>query len=187
VVLLCPRAIQRGFTLYEMVIVLTVAAILSAGVAGMVEWVERSRAVTRVNAVIADLSLARSEAIKRGDSVVACASKTGENCTKGTAWGEGYIIFVDDDGSERRETGEPLIRVRGPEPGLRLEYRGFGSHSYIVYQPSGTAANNGTFTICPRAGAGMARAVVISATGRVRSGTRSPAEAAKVCGKHNRT
>lgn len=185
--LLFPCAVQRGFTLYEMFITLTIAALLGVGVAGIAEWVERARTVTQVNALIANLSLARSEAIKRGEAVVLCTSKTGERCSDGTAWNEGYILFVDADGSEEREAEETIIRVQGQETALRLEYRGFGSHSYIVYHPTGTAANNGTFTICPRAATARAHAVTISPTGRARSGTRSPAEAAKVCGKRNRS
>jgi type IV fimbrial biogenesis protein FimT len=180
--LLTPRTDQCGFTLYETLIVLTIATLVGVGMAGIAEWIERSRAVAQVNALITDLNLSRSEAIKRGLPIVLCTSKTGETCTKGAAWGEGYIIFVDDNGSKAREAEELIIRVHGQETSLRLEYRGFGSHSYIIYQPSGMAANNGTFTVCPRAAGASARTVVISPTGRARSGTNNAVEAAKVCG-----
>lgn len=186
-VLLPSCASQRGLTLYELVIVLAIAAFVSAGVAGIAEWVERSRAITDVNNLISDLSLARSEAIKRGQSIVLCASTSGDTCTKGTSWGEGYIIFVDANDSKAREDAETIVGVRLQEKGQRLEYRGFGNHSYIVYQPSGVAANNGTFTVCPRTGRANARAVVISATGRARSGTRTAAQAARVCGLPDRS
>lgn len=178
---------QRGLTLYEMLVVLAIAGFVGMGLVGIPEWVERSRAVVRVNALVADLSLARSEAIKRRQAMVLCASTTGDTCTTGSAWGDGYIIFVDANGSEGREANETLVRVYGRETGLRLEYRGFRSHSYIVYQPSGIAANNGTFTVCPRKPTAGARTVVISATGRARIGTRTAAQAAAVCGRHNRS
>ncbi len=186
-VFLSPCANQRGLTLYELVIVLTVAALLSVSAAGIAEWVERSRAITQVNTLITDLSLARSEAIKRGQLIVLCTSRNGETCTNGTAWGEGYIVFVDTDRSKAREAEETIIRVHRQEPGPRLEYRGFGSHSYIAYQPSGIAANNGTFTVCPPAGRASARTVVISPTGRARIGTRTSAEVASVCGPPDRS
>lgn len=175
------RACQRGVTLYELMVGLAIAATVSLGAVGMVEWVERSRTIAQVNALIADLNLARSEAIKRGHPIMLCTSRDGAVCTGGTTWSEGYIIFVDANESKAREDDEPLVRVQQRLGALRVEYRGFNSHSAIVYQSSGTAAHNGTFTICPRRD-GPARAVAISATGRARTATRTAAQAATVCG-----
>lgn len=173
---------QRGLTLLEALIVLSIVMLLGFGATGVAQWVQRARTTTLINTVITDLSLARSEAIKRGLPVVLCASRTGESCATGIAWSEGYIVFVDENANEKREATELVVRVHARVENLRLEYRGFGSHAYIVYQPSGIAAYNGTFTVCPPAAGVGTRGVIISPSGRARIAARTATQAADVCG-----
>lgn len=83
-----------GFTLIELIITLTVIAILLGIVApNMSTFVVSNRLTTQANEFIADINFARSEAIKQASNVGVCASSTGTSCTGN--WQQGWIIFLD--------------------------------------------------------------------------------------------
>jgi type IV fimbrial biogenesis protein FimT len=101
-----------GFTLIEMMVTLAVAAtLLSAAAPSFVALIDDNRAAGAANDVLASLQFARSEAVKRAADVTLCPSSDGAGCSDGTDWKNGWIIFVDIDGNESRDTGEVLLRV----------------------------------------------------------------------------
>ena len=65
---------QRGFTLLELMITVAVLAILlSLGVPSFAETIRNNRVAAQTNELVTALSLARSEASKRGMPVSVCA------------------------------------------------------------------------------------------------------------------
>ena len=61
-----PRALARGFTLLELMLAITVAAvILGLGAPNMAEFIRNSRMTSAANDALAALHMARTEAIKR--------------------------------------------------------------------------------------------------------------------------
>lgn len=116
----------RGFTLLEVVVVLAVIAILTSLAAPSFTSLIQSNAVSsNVNAFMADLRFARSEAIRRGGSVVMCRSNDPEavtpvcdanNGASGNGWVSGWIIFENRDGvaGYLLSAGDQLLRVQGP-------------------------------------------------------------------------
>ncbi len=169
------RIHAQGLTLHEALVSLTLVGILAVGAIGFTRLAQDSRIATDVNALVADLSLARSEAIKRAQSIAICKSSTGSSCNDAGQWHQGRIIFVDSNESGERDDGEDVVRV-GQEMrhGLSLTYSAFGpgAGNYIIYQPSGmTKSQNGTFRFCDST---TARTVIIYKTGRVRTSTTEP-------------
>ena len=66
---------QAGFTLMELMLVITVAAvILGVGVPNFRQFMLNSRMTTAANDLLAAIHTARSEAIKRREQVVMCFS-----------------------------------------------------------------------------------------------------------------
>jgi len=93
---------NRGFTLPEIFITLGIVAIvLSMAVPGLNNMIKDNKLVVHLNAVVADIHFARSEAAKRDVRVIMCRSAAptlsspvcgGDNYD----WSSGYIIFADD-------------------------------------------------------------------------------------------
>lgn len=87
----------RGFTLTELVVTMSIVAILLAIGAPSFKYVTASnRATSEVNGLLGDLQFARAEAIKEGQTVSVCPSVDGLTCSgNGAAWQTGWLVFSD--------------------------------------------------------------------------------------------
>ena len=93
----------KGFTLIELMMTLTIAAILmTVAVPSFSTFTKNSRITASVNKVVSAVSLARAEASKRGVRVVLCRSdevgSVDPDCSGagGTAkdWSNGWLLFA---------------------------------------------------------------------------------------------
>jgi len=162
------RNTQLGFTLPEVLAALTIAGVLVALAApGFGSLMQDTRMTSQTNAFIANLNLARAEALKRGQPVTVCVSSDQASCSAAATWEDGFIMFVnaDDDSPPVVDAGETLLRVSGDTaPGLTVRSADFASA--ISFRPVMFAGTSGTFTLCDARGAGEARGVLVSGTGR---------------------
>jgi len=164
---------QRGFTLYELALTLALVAIFARlALPAFGSLVARSRMHTEIDALFHALYLARNEAIMRRRVVSLCPSRDGKSCSPGLDWSSGWILFANRDRDEppRVDPGEPLLRVHGVAPGIRItaNRRGF------TVRGTWLRATNGTFVVCDEAGRAPPRALVVSYTGRPRAATATP-------------
>lgn len=148
--------IQRGFTLVELMITITVLGILLAiAVPSFTDAVLGSKLSSYANNFLASTYLARGEAIKRNSVVNLCASSNGTSCTGN--WEQGWIILA----------GTTVIhRQQALSSGLKMTES--GGASSIDFQPTGVGATQATLTVCratPSVGS-QERVISISATGR---------------------
>lgn len=159
-----------GFTLVELMGVVAVAAIvLTLGVPSFFTLIQNNRAATQVNELVMALSLARSEAVKRGAPVSLCPSKDPKDqskCSGGTDWQVGWLVFVDAAAADSADpvVGE-VLRVWPEMTGLA----GFSGPKSLRYLAEGDvragAVFNHTKKGCP-ANKPEARTVTVSPTGR---------------------
>lgn len=103
-----------GFSLIELVITLAVVGILlGIGTPAIGRFVESTRLTSATNNLISDLSLARTEAVKRGVRVGLCTSADQSTCTNSGTWTQGWLVFVDQDGSSAWTAGtDQVLRAR---------------------------------------------------------------------------
>lgn len=93
----------QGFTLIELMITISIAAILLAvGVPSMRDMIQQNRLTGNVNEFVASNMLARSEAIKRGSAVTLCRAVNAEAgsdaCAAAGDWNSGWVVrWVDTD------------------------------------------------------------------------------------------
>jgi type IV fimbrial biogenesis protein FimT len=167
------RLKQGGYSLYDLIITSTVASVLGVGAMSMTSLVQDARMTAGVNQLMAELSLARSEAIKRRSAITLCSSKTGAECQGSRKWYDGWIMFSDPNGNGRFEPGESILRVQESPAikSLTLGAWGPGTGQWITYEADGTTKQNGTFTFCDSRGAAKAKAVILLGTGRPRVST----------------
>ena len=109
---------QAGFTLYELLITVTIVGIVLAfGIPNMLAFNQNGRMTGTANDIHASFHLARSESSRAKTNITVCASANAltaaANC--GGTWDQGFIVFVDEDGDiNRAGVTETVIRAHGP-------------------------------------------------------------------------
>lgn len=140
---------NQGFTLVELMITLSVAAILMAlAVPNFTTTIKNNRLTTQANELISSINYARSEAIRRGTSV---SLESGS-----TNWHTGWTIKDKDSAVIRNheafDSGSSLV----------------GSVTTVTYKGTGfiSAAAAITYTLCDDRSGETGRTITISLTGR---------------------
>lgn len=135
------RRHARGVTLFEMVVVMGVVAILMAIAIPSYHYISNSNRISaEVNGLLGDLQFARAEAIKEGQTVSVCVSSNGTSCTGGTSWQNGWIVFSDQNGDGAVESPPDFIlRIQNPFSGTDTFVAG-SSLSVITFNREGFAA-----------------------------------------------
>lgn len=162
----------RGFTLIELVVTMAVAAILVAvAVPNMRTFIQNGRLNTQTNDLIGDLSLSRSEAIKRRSNVGLCKSTNGTTCAGGGNWRDGRAVFVDIDNDAIWDPGETILRFREP---LASAADALATSVLvpvpdpIIFSANGSSnvATGGFFVFCDDRGAAKGKQINLNAMGQ---------------------
>jgi type IV fimbrial biogenesis protein FimT len=172
---------QRGFSLLEFLcMTLVVAVTLAAALPGLNWLVQDARRTADINALVTAIQLARSESAKRSLPVVVCKTADRRICGDSSVhYDQGWMVFVDEDGDDPPEidAGEQLLFAY--EPVITGTIR--SNRSRYVFRPYFRRSTNGTITFCDRRGAGAARAVIVSYTGRPRVSDLGPGGRQLIC------
>ena len=171
-----PAALRRqsGFTIIELLIVVTIVGVLSAVAAPSLRTMIITNQVrTATSDLLNGIAIARSESAKRSQRVVMCAS-TDRNTCSGSAWGSGWISFVDANNNLQRDTSdssEPLIRVKEPVPTAVKIVTTPSTLANIGFRSFGIIDSAKTFVVCPSTtGTGiLGRSITINTMGRVQT------------------
>lgn len=164
---------QTGFTIIELMIVVTIAGILLAVSApAFQDVISRTVVNSQARTLLSAINYTRSEAIRRNTEVALCASTTGNDCVAGS-WSDGWLVFVDNNGDADGaagsvDAGDEILRVYdGPGSGSTVSFTG-GSSAMLEYDGMGFSRDNTRqFVICPADNdAENAQGVDISLNGR---------------------
>ena len=164
---------SSGYTLLELLItVALIALVMAIGIPAMTTFTQNDRLITQINTLTGHLALARSEAVKRAQQVSVCVSNSGIDCTGGTAWENGWIVYVDENSDGSFTAGEEILRAQQTlQGGNTLTPATIGTEITYDYRGYVDAASVGSFSLCDIRGEDYGRAISISTTGRVRKDT----------------
>lgn len=167
---------QFAFTLIEMMVTVAIAGVLLAiAIPSFSAVVSNGRLSGRANEMVAAISFARSEAIKRGRPVTLCRSanagsgaESGWICaTGGGGWENGWFVFEDTNSNGAADTDEARLRGKGDFGTAAYTMRGNTNVAdRITFTDQGMSPGfNGTFTVCDTHRR-VARQIVVVVTGR---------------------
>lgn len=147
---------QRGFTMVELMVTLAVLAILlGIAVPSMTQFSFSSKLRSYSNELVASALLARSEAIKRNQTVTLCVSSNGTSCASGS-WESGWIV--------RTSGGDVIHRQQPITDGFKV----ISSVDAITFTATGVGSTQATLKVCratPSLG-DQESEVTVSSTGR---------------------
>ena len=148
----------RGFTLYELMLVLAIAGVLvGIGIPSLTQFVRANQMTSAANDLLTAVHLARAEAVKRRLPTEMCFTTTPNAATpacdgNGT---QGWVVWVDDanpdvananDGNGAVNTNEPVILRHGALPAnVNIVSKPAANGGYVAFMDSGfvkVAAND---------------------------------------------
>lgn len=167
-----------GVTLIEVLVVISIIAVLTTMAMPALGNLKQSVASrTARSALSVSINQARITAAMQGRQLVVCPSLNQNNCDHNLRWQHGWISFIDSNQNGEHDTGEDIMGITQAQPAGVVILSSSGRHR-IRYQGDGTSdGSNLTLTVCDRRGAKFASTLVLSNSGRLRSGTPTPAQA----------
>lgn len=164
-----PFVCNKGFSLVELIVALTIAGVLMAIAApALQKFVSSNRLTGQVNDLMADINLARSEAIKRNVTTGVCVTAAGgSSCVTSGNWTNGWLVYYvcpTGDPSGCTAGNNVVLKVHEAMTGKNT-LTSPGSVDQIVYSRNGLiSSGTGQFTLTDPTTSGQ-RIVCISATG----------------------
>ncbi|MFT3858790.1 MAG: GspH/FimT family pseudopilin [Aquabacterium sp.] len=166
------RSASSGFTLIELMVTVTILAILLAlGVPSLTEMMRDKAANASAEALAADLRLARMEAVKRGQQVSLCGvvlkTPAGGGApqyecmtTQNGAWANGWMIIPVGSNTP----------TKVQEPHLGIDTIKLDSTDQYIFNPTGMLQGGGRSSIVVKSStsSGSARVVCINSAGKAR-------------------
>lgn len=149
----------RGFTLFELMLVLAIAGVLvGIGIPSLTQFVRANQMTSAANDMLTAVHLARAEAVKRRLPTEMCFSADPSAATpacdgNGT---QGWVVWVDDanpdvvdatnDGNGAVNTNEPILLRHTALPGnVRIVSKPSGNAGFVAFMDTGfvkVAAND---------------------------------------------
>lgn len=159
-----PSSVVKGFTLIELMVTISIAAItMTMAIPSFIDTIRSNRLTATANEFVAALNFARSEAVKRGQQVTITRIST-----TAAQWESGWDVFVDSDTSnafnddgdanlcETNGDGSPaedcLLRTHAAlNNGITMRTStGTNYQNFAAYSISGASKNHvgETFRLC---------------------------------------
>ncbi len=100
-------------------VVVVIGILAALALPNMSQVIESNRLITHGNDLLADISVARSEAIKQSKQTGICTLVAGSSppsCNTTANWGTGWIVFIDEDTSGSWTSGDKVVRAHESTP-----------------------------------------------------------------------
>lgn len=184
-----PRRRSRGMTLLELSVVISIVGILtSIAVPNLRNYLANTRIATTTDELVTALNVARTEAIKRGTSVVLCSANDVDtddpysgNCDGAAQaqWHIGWMAYATprssnpiayETGTGQPDDNTPLLQFQSARDDSITVISNAVGTGFIHFDQRGFLRNDGTvvLAICDERGAANGRIVSVSRLGHPR-------------------
>ena len=144
---------QRGFTLLELMVCISILVILAVtAIPSFSEVIKRNKTQTHMNNIYHLLVFARSESVSYNKPVTICPSRDQVSCIQSRDWSNKYLlVFYNDNYDDTHDSDERIARIfKTGKEGSKLLWRSFRNKSYLTFMPIGlTDYQSGNITFCP--------------------------------------
>lgn len=159
----------RGFTLVELIIGLSLIAILTAYGIPNYRTLKLNQTMTQeINRLSSTIGFARSQSIIASQHVILCATQSYTACDGNSQWHNGWMVFVDVNRDRTFDAGDRmLLNENNMSQGLEAvasTYRPLIRFDQTGFSPG----TNVTIRFCDDRGADHGKAIIISNVGRPR-------------------
>ncbi len=157
----------RGFTLGELLLTISIAAILlGLATPNFRSLLLDARLSSAVNQFVHAVHGARYEAHKRSQPISICPSQDGLQCSHRNDWSKSWLVFTNPRGTDPPRVDDPnnILLIEKLPGGIMAS----SNRAAYTFRPFSIRDTNGTVGFCDQRGAAPSRAVVISPTGRPR-------------------
>lgn len=158
--------------MFDLLVTLAVTGVVvTIGVPNFTEGIMSSRMTGETNELIASLTHARSDAIKREVPITLCKSYDGQSCASSGSWATGWIVFSDEGTRGTFDANDEILGSHVTHGDYQVvTHQNFAS--WISYDRLGRSLGNagsatGWVAIIDGRGADHARVVSLSRTGHV--------------------
>jgi type IV fimbrial biogenesis protein FimT len=164
-----------------MVTVAVVAILLTIGIPSYQTTIRGNCAVSTANSLLALMTLARSEAERRSQTVTICPSSDGSTCSgSNAAWAAGAMAFSDINGNGALDSGETILKVIVPLSSCATVQSNLATN-YLGFDGSGRLSTQGTFGVTPKGLTTALRNVIVSSPSKLR--ICNPTQDTTTCGQ----
>ena len=156
----------RGFTLVELLVTLMVVGILLVvGVPSLETLIKNNRLTAATNALATALTLARSEAVRRGQTATLCVSSDLSSCAaSSTDWEDGWLVWSDANGDGVLDSAE----IVSAQEALPSNISVTATSGNIQFDGTGLLTSTpATFTLCDDRSGNYGRQLRVLAGGSV--------------------
>lgn len=155
---------KQGFTLVELMVTITVAAILlTIGVPSLISMYEGFRTNSNVDKIHGIIVFARNQAINYGVTVNICPYASDSAC--GTNWNSGIKVYIGTTKVLRSiDSFNSNDKIKGPE-----KITGNKNDAYITFSPDGFSSG-GTIVYCPSGKTSGSKSINILTSGVIKLG-----------------
>lgn len=167
--------IRKGFGLIELIVTISIVAILMAiALPNFQGTINSNRTTSQSNDLIGAFNLARNEAISRNRVVTVCAANTSSgtptDCANNGYWNLGWMVYVDtvtDSGAPVTVPAANILRTGSGDESIAIS----SNAAFVRYSSRGEVMANAdrtlTFKPANNCKAGQARRLTVSLIGRI--------------------
>lgn len=160
---------NHGFTVMEILVSLSVVAILAAIAAPSFQgFINEQRLGSTMSELANDLNLARGEAIKRNARVLLCArNSAGTGCASAPDWQSGWVVCYDANADDQCDT----TSSQDPNPikrtALNAQLRLTSAAAVIRFNPIGSSNGVSMLTLTGTWADSTTRMGTVAASGAI--------------------